>query len=433
MPLLSVARDNFDLTEYLIGQVLQTEGHQFAALDEYLPEGRSPKDWRRRSRASASRSSSPMSSVGRARVRHRARRRGRHSLVALLGASPGASTAAFIAISVLREVLRRGADGKRLAAQAEADHPVLWRVADRRCGFLSPNSCSDRRGPQGRQHSAAGRTRAGGREAGVNQRRMFDGPDGAPSVAAAVRFHHLVSHHFPVLHDRAGGMAHRARGAAPATGRPAYRLLFEFWLKIFGVAFGIGVVSGMVMAFQFGTNWSELSQMSGPIQGPLLSYETFTAFCWKRAFFGILLFGRSRVPPVVLPVFDGDGRLGHDAFGVLDHGQQQLDAGAGRLCRRERQFVPDDWTQIIFNRVVWVAVPAYAARVLLDRRVLRGGNRRVVSAAAEVSPPRRISCCAWALPCGGAAAGPALLRASRRRLCPRSPAGQVRRDRGAMA
>src|SRR3954466_11288715 len=63
-----------------------------------------------------------------------------------------------------------------------------------------------------------------------------------------------------------------------ATGRPAYRLVFEFWLKIFGVAFGLGVVSGIVFAFEFGTNWSELSRMSGPIQGPLLTYETFPAF-----------------------------------------------------------------------------------------------------------------------------------------------------------
>ena len=55
-----------------------------------------------------------------------------------------------------------------------------------------------------------------------------------------------------------------------ATGRPAYRLVFEFWLKIFGVAFGLGVVSGIVMAFEFGTNWSELSRMSGPIRAAAL-------------------------------------------------------------------------------------------------------------------------------------------------------------------
>jgi cytochrome d ubiquinol oxidase subunit I len=81
-----------------------------------------------------------------------------------------------------------------------------------------------------------------------------------------------------------------------ATGRPAYRVVFEFWLKIFGVAFGLGVVSGIVMAFEFGTNGSVLSKMSGPIQGPLLSYETFTAFMLEATFFGVLIFGRSRVP-----------------------------------------------------------------------------------------------------------------------------------------
>ena len=82
-----------------------------------------------------------------------------------------------------------------------------------------------------------------------------------------------------------------------ATGRPAYRVVFEFWLKIFGVAFGLGVVSGIVMAFQFGTNWDVLARKSGPIQGVLLSYETFTAFFLEASFFGILLFGRPRVPP----------------------------------------------------------------------------------------------------------------------------------------
>jgi cytochrome bd ubiquinol oxidase subunit I len=87
------------------------------------------------------------------------------------------------------------------------------------------------------------------------------------------------------------------------------------------VAFGLGVVSGVVMAFQFGTNWSVLSKMSGPIQGPLISYETFAAFALEASFFGVLLFGRSRVPPVVLSVLDRDGGARHYTFGVLDHGQ----------------------------------------------------------------------------------------------------------------
>src|ERR1700750_1509411 len=79
-----------------------------------------------------------------------------------------------------------------------------------------------------------------------------------------------------------------------ATGRPAYRVVFEFWLKIFGVAFGLGAVSGAVMSFVFGTNWIVMPKMSGPIQGPLLTYETFTAFMLEATFFGMLLFGRAR-------------------------------------------------------------------------------------------------------------------------------------------
>jgi cytochrome bd ubiquinol oxidase subunit I len=106
-----------------------------------------------------------------------------------------------------------------------------------------------------------------------------------------------------------------------ATGRPAYRLVFEFWLKIFGVAFGLGVVSGIVMAFQFGTNWEVLARMTGPIQGVLLSYETFTAFFLEASFFrNSSVWALSR-PPLVLPVLDGDGGARHDAVGVLDHGQ----------------------------------------------------------------------------------------------------------------
>src|SRR5215471_12626926 len=67
------------------------------------------------------------------------------------------------------------------------------------------------------------------------------------------------------------------------TGRPAYRVVFDFWLKIFGVAFGLGVVSGIVMGFQFGTNWDVFARMAGSIQGVLLSYETFTAFAFALA------------------------------------------------------------------------------------------------------------------------------------------------------
>src|ERR1700691_1987803 len=83
-----------------------------------------------------------------------------------------------------------------------------------------------------------------------------------------------------------------------ATGRPVYRRLFDFWLKIFAVAFGLGVVSGIVMAFQFGSNWSELARRTGPIQGPLLGYESDTAFALEGTFFGVMMFGRNRLSPI---------------------------------------------------------------------------------------------------------------------------------------
>ena len=141
------------------------------------------------------------------------------------------------------------------------------------------------------------------------------------------------------------------------TGRPAYRVVFEFWLKIFGVAFGLGVVSGVVMAFEFGTNWSELSRMSGPIQGPLLAYETFTAFALEASFFGILLFGRSRVPPWFYLFSTAMVALGTtlSAFWILVN-NSWMQAPVGYVTDNG-QFVPNDWFKIIFSPVVWVRFP----------------------------------------------------------------------------
>src|ERR1700748_1574173 len=128
-----------------------------------------------------------------------------------------------------------------------------------------------------------------------------------------------------------------------ATGRTAYRTVFEFWLKIFGVAFGLGVVSGVVMAFQFGTNWDVLSRMAGPIQGSLLSYETFTAFFLEASFFGILLFGRSRVPPWFYLFSTAMVALGTtlSAFWIMvNNSWMQVPVG---YAAENGQFAPTDW------------------------------------------------------------------------------------------
>ena len=81
------------------------------------------------------------------------------------------------------------------------------------------------------------------------------------------------------------------------TRRTLWRELYLFWLKIFAVSFALGVVSGIVMSFQFGTNWAELSIRAGNILGPLLAYEVLTAFFLEATFLGVMLFGWRRVSP----------------------------------------------------------------------------------------------------------------------------------------
>ena len=142
-----------------------------------------------------------------------------------------------------------------------------------------------------------------------------------------------------------------------ATGRPTYRVVFDFWLKIFAVAFGIGVVTGIVMAFQFGTNWSVLARSSGPIQGPLISYETFTAFFLEASFFGILLFGRPRVPPWFYLLSIAMVALGTtlSAYWIMvNNSWMQVPTG---YVATNGTLIPIDWSRILFNPVVWVRFP----------------------------------------------------------------------------
>jgi cytochrome d ubiquinol oxidase subunit I len=136
-----------------------------------------------------------------------------------------------------------------------------------------------------------------------------------------------------------------------------YRRLFDFWLKIFAVAFGLGVVSGIVMALEFGTNWSRLSAASGPIQGPLLAYESFTAFALEASFFGILLFGRSKLPPLLYLASVIMVALGTtlSAFWIMvNNSWMQYPVG---YVSTNGMFVPNDWGRIIFNEAVWTRFP----------------------------------------------------------------------------
>ena len=133
------------------------------------------------------------------------------------------------------------------------------------------------------------------------------------------------------------------------TGRNVYLRISIFWIRIFSVSFGMGVVTGIVMPFQFGTNWSRLSDATANVLGPLMAYEGLTAFFLEAGFLGVLLFGRKLVPPwahFVAALLVAIGTL-ISAFWILS-ANSWMQTPTGHVLIDGR-FFPKDWLQIIFN------------------------------------------------------------------------------------
>jgi cytochrome d ubiquinol oxidase subunit I len=138
-------------------------------------------------------------------------------------------------------------------------------------------------------------------------------------------------------------------GAHVFTRRPVFLRLSKFWLPIFAVSFGMGVASGIVMPFQFGTNWSRYSDLTADVLGPLMAYEVLMAFFLEAGFLGVLLFGRKRVPPWVhffAAVMVAAGTLLSTFWILSANSWMQTPAGHAIVDGR---FVPQDWWQIVFN------------------------------------------------------------------------------------
>ena len=154
------------------------------------------------------------------------------------------------------------------------------------------------------------------------------------------------------------------------TGRQVYLDLFRFWVKIFAVAFAMGVVSGIVMSYQFGTNWAVFSDRAGPVIGPLMAYEVMTAFFLEAGFLGVMLFGMNRVGPrlhflATLMVAVGTFI---SAFWILS-ANSWMHTPDGFSVNAAGQFVPEDWWAIIFNpsfpyRLVHTVIGAYLTTAL---------------------------------------------------------------------
>src|SRR6202158_5722749 len=156
-----------------------------------------------------------------------------------------------------------------------------------------------------------------------------------------------------------------------STGREVFINLFNYWLKIFAIGFGMGVVSGIVIAYQLGTNWSAYADKTGAIVGPLMGYEVLTAFFLEAGFLGVMLFGLQRVGHklhFLATLMVAIGTL-ISAFWILS-ANSWMQTPAGYAVNADGQFVPADWLKIIFNpsfpyRLVHMVLAAYLTTALV--------------------------------------------------------------------
>ncbi|MFO7704046.1 MAG: cytochrome ubiquinol oxidase subunit I [Halopseudomonas sp.] len=172
-----------------------------------------------------------------------------------------------------------------------------------------------------------------------------------PLLLSRIQFAFVVSFHaiFPVFTIGLASFIAFLEILFFKTGNPLWQRLSAFWVQVFAVVFGMGVVSGIVMSFQFGTNWSNFSYAAANFLGPVLSYEVITAFFLEAAFLGVLLFGRNRVPRGVHLFAACMVALGTfiSSFWILAANSWMHTPAGVEL--REGVFFVTSWTEAIFN------------------------------------------------------------------------------------
>ena len=184
---------------------------------------------------------------------------------------------------------------------------------------------------------------------------------------ARAQFAFTVSFHFifPALSIGLASYLAVLEGMWLRTGREVFLTLFKYWLKIFAITFGMGVVSGIVMAYQFGTNWAVFSDKAGPVIGPLMAYEVLTAFFLEAGFLGVMLFGMDRVGRTlhfVATLAVAAGTFISAFWIIVVNSWMQTPQGQG--VNAHGQFIPVDWWAVIFNpsmpyRLVHTVLGAY--------------------------------------------------------------------------
>ncbi len=142
------------------------------------------------------------------------------------------------------------------------------------------------------------------------------------------------------------------------TGKAVYLDLFKYWVKIFSVGFAMGVVSGLVMSYEFGTNWGAFADRAGPVIGPLMGYEVLTAFFLEAGFLGVMLFGMQKVGPKLhfaATCLVAAGTL-ISATWILSV-NSWMQTPRGYTIDAHGRFLPADWLAIIFNPSFFVRLP----------------------------------------------------------------------------
>ncbi|GAB7554131.1 hypothetical protein NRB_36420 [Novosphingobium sp. 11B] len=172
-------------------------------------------------------------------------------------------------------------------------------------------------------------------------------------LLARVQFAFTVSFHFifPSFSIGLASFLMVLEGLWLKAGRGVYANLYRYWLKIFAVAFGMGVVSGIVMSYQFGSNWSVFSDKAGPVIGPLMAYEVLTAFFLEAGFLGVMLFGINKVGPRLHFFATCMVALGTfiSATWIIST-NSWMQTPTGFAINAQGQFVPaGSWLPIIFN------------------------------------------------------------------------------------
>ena len=170
-------------------------------------------------------------------------------------------------------------------------------------------------------------------------------------LLSRLQFAFVVAFHFLLPAFTIGLASYIAvlEGAYLATRRPVFLRISTYWIKIFAVSFGMGVVSGIVMPFQFGTNWSRYSHMTADVVAPLMAYEGLTAFFLEAGFLGVLLFGRKLVPQwahFVAAIMVAVGTLMSTFWILVVNSWMQTPTG---FSLSNGRFFPDDWVAVIFN------------------------------------------------------------------------------------